>query len=380
MLVDPQPAAVVERKAELGDQGVRAHARRPDDRVRRHPLAVGELDTSRIDRGQDGRQPHVEAAPDELPGRVLAEPSAKVVQDVVGGVGQEPSSGDVAEGRVVAARVAHEVLELGHRLDARVAAADEDERQPPLAFAWIVDCRGELELLEHVVSQVDRLGDRLEPDRMLDQPRDRRRARDRAQRDDERVELLLERIALDRLHRRRASGHVDRRRAAQEQPRTRAHDAHGHDGVARLDRAGRRLRKKRRVEHVVARVDQRHLDLPCPLSEHPGDVASGEPGSEDQYAHRLQHRTTVHGGPSVYASADDRPALRRAARLRLADIDRPCGRRNGRGGRPHRRLHVSGRLGGVVLVAGGLLPGRRSWASWGSPFAAAARTTPTRAA
>ena len=55
-------------------------------------------------------------------------------------------------------------------------------------------------------------------------------------------------------------------------------------------------------------------------------------------------------------------------RLRLADVDRARRRRNRRGGRPDRRLHVSGRLGRVVLVAGRLLPrrvrrGRRAGAS-----------------
>jgi len=96
----------------------------------------------------------------------------------------------------VAARVAHEILELGHGLDARVPAAHEDERQPPAALGRVVDGRRQLELLEDVVSQVDGLGDGLEPDAVLDEARDGRGARDRAERDDERVEALLEGITL----------------------------------------------------------------------------------------------------------------------------------------------------------------------------------------
>ena len=88
------PAAVVERQAEL--RRTSGFGRTPAVQTSvavGDALAVGELDTPSRRRAVTtvfSRRSKPRRV--ELPGRVLAEPPAKVVQDVVGGVGQEPSS------------------------------------------------------------------------------------------------------------------------------------------------------------------------------------------------------------------------------------------------------------------------------------------------
>ena len=71
----------------------------------------------------------------------------------------------VAEARVVAQRVLHEIGELRERLDARVAGADEDEGQVRRSRGAGSSSRvGGLELAQHVVAQVDRVREVLEPE------------------------------------------------------------------------------------------------------------------------------------------------------------------------------------------------------------------------
>ena len=71
----------------------------------------------------------------QLLGRVLAEPRRDLGQDLRRRVDEHPALRRVPEARVVAQRVADEVGELGERLDARVAGADEDEGQLALRGA-----------------------------------------------------------------------------------------------------------------------------------------------------------------------------------------------------------------------------------------------------
>ena len=72
----------------------------------------------------------------------------------------------------MAERVAHEVVRLGERLDAGIAGADEGEGQPPLRALGVGV--GQLELVEDVVAQGDRVGQVLELQRVLAQPREGR--------------------------------------------------------------------------------------------------------------------------------------------------------------------------------------------------------------
>ena len=65
---------------------------------------------------------------------------------------------------VVAGGVAGHVLQFGERLDARVAAADEDEGERGVADLGVAGGGGDVELLEDVVAQADGLLDGLEAD------------------------------------------------------------------------------------------------------------------------------------------------------------------------------------------------------------------------
>ena len=110
-------------------------AGRPDERVRRDPLAVRERRARR--RPTDSSvvaDADVDAALREL----AAPRTRRAASGSRGGSSarrrRAPSAAVAcAEPRVVAQRVADEVGELGERLDACVAGADEDEREVPLA-------------------------------------------------------------------------------------------------------------------------------------------------------------------------------------------------------------------------------------------------------
>jgi hypothetical protein len=91
----------------------------------------------------------------------------------------------VAQLRVVTHRVPDEVGELPEGFDTRVTGADEDERQLAAAAGLRRRGGGGLEPPEHVVAQVDPLGEILEAEPVLREPGDRKHARDGAERDDE---------------------------------------------------------------------------------------------------------------------------------------------------------------------------------------------------
>ena len=73
----------------------------------------------------------------------------------------------MADFRVVAERVARELLQFGERLDARVAGADEDEGQLAFAMARRGRGGGRFEPLQDVVAELDRVLERLEAERVL---------------------------------------------------------------------------------------------------------------------------------------------------------------------------------------------------------------------
>ena len=176
---------------------------------------------------------------------------------------------------VVAQRVLDEVGQLGERLDTRVAGADEDERQPSQPLLLVEFRVGSLELFEHVVAQVDRIGERLEREAVLGETRDRQRPRHRAEGEHEVVPadrpLLPDGRGL-RLD-------VDALDAPEQELGVRAHDAQRHDGVPRLERARGGLGQQRRVEHEVLRADDRRPASP----QQPGDIRAREAAADDQH-------------------------------------------------------------------------------------------------
>src|SRR5712691_7426471 len=134
-----------------------------------------------------------------------------------------------------------------------------------------------LELLEHTVAQGDRVREVLEADAVLEQPRDREDARDRAEGYDQLVVADLE-LAAERDCSHGPAILLEADSPAEKQVRVGAHLAQGHDDVAWLEGPGARLYEERGIEHeVLGRQDGRPA-----LVEQSGDVATGEPASEDE--------------------------------------------------------------------------------------------------
>ena len=142
-----------------------------------------------------------------------------------------------AKRRIGAAnRVLGEVVQLGQRLDAGVARADEDEAEVARGLVRVqTRCCG-LERAEEPVAERDRVGDVLETLAVLGEARDRERPRHGAERDDEPLVPDLERTA-ERLGDDRLPLGVAREDAAEQQLRVRAHRPERHDDVPRLERA-----------------------------------------------------------------------------------------------------------------------------------------------
>ena len=235
--------------------------------------------SSAAQRRERRADPDLDAALRQLVRGVVAEPRRDLRQDHRRRVDEHPAPRDVLQARVVAGRVVDEIGQLRERLDARVARADEDEGQPALPLRVVERRVGVLQLAEHVVAEVDRLGQRLEGEGVLGEARHRHRPRHRAERDHQLLpaDRLCAGIGLDR---RRRALQVDGGRAAEQQLRVRAHRAERDDRVARLQRPRCGLGQQRRVEHEVLRRDDRRPAL----AEQARDVGPGESASEDEHA------------------------------------------------------------------------------------------------
>ena len=200
----------------------------------------------------------VDAAAAQLAQRVVGELGVDLGQDAVGRLDQDPAHPVQAGARVALDRVGGEVLQLGERLEAGVAAADEDVGEQLVAAGRVVGRVGRLERLDHVVAQPDRVGEALEADRVLGEAGHRQHPRDRAEREQQ---LVVGQLARSRPRGcaarpcgRRGSWADDR---AQPQVGALEDLAQRRDHVPRLQRPRRRLGQERRVEHEVDVVDQR---------------------------------------------------------------------------------------------------------------------------
>ena len=278
-LVHLDAPALVEREAELADERMRPDAGRPDERPRRDARPVAEDGLVRVQRRERRADPDLDAALRQLVRGVVAEPRRNLGEDHRRRVDEHPAPRDVLQARVVAGRVVDEIGQLRQRLDARVARADEDEGQPALPLRVVERRVGVLQLAEHVVAEMDRLGQRLEGEGVLGESRHRHRPRHRAEGDHQLLpaDRLRAGVGLDR---RRARLQVDGGRAPEQQLRVRAHRPERDDRVARLQRPRCGLRQQRRVEHEVLRRDDRRPAL----AEQACDVGPGEAASEDEHA------------------------------------------------------------------------------------------------
>ncbi len=254
------------------------HAGRPDEGPRRDPRPVREHGLPVVDGGEHRRDVDLDAAPHELLRRVLAQPRRDLGEDLRRRIDEDPALGRVAQPREVPHRRAHEVGELCERLDARIPGADEDEAEVPLHLLRVGCGVGGLEFPQHVVAELDGVGEILERKPVLGQARDRERARNRPERDHQPIPGEREVARVGRLHRHGARGLVDRRDPTEDELGLRAHLSQRHDDVTGLDRAGRRLRQERCVEHGCLRADDRRSGS----AEQPRDIAAGEAAADHE--------------------------------------------------------------------------------------------------
>src|SRR3954451_964121 len=278
-LVDLDAVPVVERESQVVQDRVRANARGPDERARRDAGPVAE-DSLAVAHGlQDRPDVDLHAALGELARRVLAETARDLREDLRCRVDDHPALRHIPQARVIPHRVRYEVGELGERLDPRVAGADEEEREMHASNGIVRRRVGRLELAQHVVAQVDGIGQRLEREPVLGEPRHGHDTGDRPEGEHELPPGHNDLAFLGR-DRRRLRLDVDGAEIAEQEVGVRAHDPERHDGVSRLERAGRRLRKHRRVEHEVLLADDRRATL----AEKPRDVCAGEAAAENEHA------------------------------------------------------------------------------------------------
>ena len=230
-----------------------------------------------LDRLERRLDVNLEAAARELAGRVLAEPGRNLGENLGRRVDEHPALRGSFQLGVVAERVANQVGELSERLDARVARADEDEAELAATVLLVVCRRGCLQPPEDVVSEVDRVGEGLEPEAVLGETWDRQRARDRAERQHDvsvmDVDALLARVHVDGL----AVG-VETRRLSEQEFGVRAHEPQRDDDVPRLERSRRGLGEQRCEEHEVLGADDRR----AALAEQTRNVGAGEASAHDQ--------------------------------------------------------------------------------------------------
>ena len=187
MLVDRDAAALVERQAQPPQARVRRDPGGPDHGAGRQRLAAREPGAVGRDLLQRRLEADVDAAAAQLAQRVLGEAGVDLRQHPAGRLDQYPAHPVQAGARVALHRVGGEVLQLGERLEAGVAAADEDVGEQLVAARRILARVGGLQRLDHVVAQPDRVGEALEADRVLGEPRHRQHPRDRAEREQELV-------------------------------------------------------------------------------------------------------------------------------------------------------------------------------------------------
>ena len=273
-LVDLDAALLVERQRPLAQEGVRRDPGRPDERARRDPRSVAEDGVVGGDRLERRLDVDLHPALAELGRGVVAERRRDLGQDPRRRVDEHPAARRRAQARVVAERVLGEVGQLRERLDTRVAGADEDEGQPPRPLLVVERSVGQLELLEDVVAQIDRIGQRLEREPVLGQARDGKRPRHGAECDDEIAPA--HRAAVDQ---RGASLEIEALRPPEQELGVGAHHAQRDDGVPRLERARGGLGQQRRVEHEVLRADDRR---PAAAQE-ARDVRAREAAAEDEH-------------------------------------------------------------------------------------------------
>jgi hypothetical protein len=151
---------------------------------------------------------------------------------------------------------------------------------------------GDVEAAEHAIAQQDGVRERLQPARVLREPGDGQRARDRAERDDELVIRELDRLAVDPAHGARPRARVRAADVADDELRALECGAQRDYDVARVERRACCAGEQRRVEHVVRVVDERHARAPAreDAFERARGVEAAEAASRDHHLPRHADR------------------------------------------------------------------------------------------
>jgi hypothetical protein len=172
VLVDLDPAMLVEREAESRHRRAGCYAGCPHDRARGYLLTGGQLHA----RIRDALQPRVradlDAPPPELPGRELGKVRRHLAHDLTPRLHQQPTHALRGAARIEVEDLRRQVLKLGDRLHAGVAAPGDDEGQVRRAKRGLVDGLRNLEASQQRVAQVERLEDALEA--VIGEPGDRK--------------------------------------------------------------------------------------------------------------------------------------------------------------------------------------------------------------
>ena len=165
-LVDLDPPALVERQAELA-RAAGSRARRRSRRACGSGSAFRrrERRSSAGDRGKRRADVDLDPTLRELAGGVVAEPGRDLGQDLRRRVDDRPAPRASSEARVVAERVIDEIGELGERLDAGVARADEDEGECTRGLASSCSASAASSSLSTWLRRFDRVRQRLERER-----------------------------------------------------------------------------------------------------------------------------------------------------------------------------------------------------------------------
>ncbi len=312
-VVGADPPVAVHRERGALRERRRLDARRPHEGVRREFLSVREA----------GQAAHrgVEARPEQHLDPTLLQPLPRVVrqtglelrEDLVGRLDEDPPQLRVPEAPVAAHRLARQVLELAEGLDARVPAADEDERQGCPAALDVVRRLGEVESRQHPVAQPDRLLNGLESHRVLGEPGDREHAGPGAGREHHHVVVEGGAASVGQPHRRVPGRVVHVLDLADHDLAMAEHVAERDDHGPRVDRSRGHLGQERLVLHEVLGVDDRDTvaEIDGATQAH-RRVQPREPGADDEDP-SSGHASMLRGEAGVDRCLDaQRPASARS--------------------------------------------------------------------
>ena len=293
VLVDEHaPAPFGQRQA--GNQRVRRRARRPHQRAGADGAAVGELHDPIPDAADLHARDDLDAAGRELPLRVGAELRTELGQDDRVGRDQDHPQVVLAQVRVEAQRLAHEVVDAAERLDAGEAAPRDHEGEQRLPLARRALGAGLLEVADQPVAQRDRVAQRLDRERALFDTGEPVEVGARAECQHEVIVGQLVGVGVEPVRDGHAAGlEVDGLDAAHEgvdppeQLAERIHDR------VQLEVTCRHLVQHRSEQEEVVTCDERDVERPIPMAsqdllELEGSVDPAESPSEDEDPARLR--------------------------------------------------------------------------------------------